>query len=731
VLERLATGVVRRRWVVLAAALVGMVLAGVIGGGVAALLTSGGFGNPDAEAARAAAVLEAEFGAAPPNLTLLVTAKQGGVDDPAVAALGQDLSRRLEAEPEVDDVTSYWTLGAPSLRSQDSTRAVIMATITGSDEERAAAAERLGERYRADTPQATVAFGGQAEMFREITETIEGDLVRAESVAIPLTVLLLIVALGSVVAGVIPVAIGGFAILGAFGVLRGLVELTDVSVFALNLITMLGLGLAIDYSLLIVFRYREELARGLDHPRAVVATVRTAGRTVLFSAGIVAASLAVLSVFPTVFLRSFAYAGVAVVAVATVGALVVLPALLAVLGPRFEAIRVRRVRPANGSGAWHRIATTVMRRPVLVALPVIVVLLLLGSPFLRVQFGQPDDRALPASASSRQVAEVLREEFTSREADALSVVATGVDGPAGRAGEIDAYAARLSELPGVAHVEAVTGSYADGTRVAGPGPAAATMATEDATRLSVVPTVEPYSDAGRALVADVRELHAPFTVLVGGSAASLVDGLDGIADRLPLALGLIAAVTLVLVFLLTGSVLIPVKALVMNLLSLTATYGALVWVFQDGNLSGLLDFTATGWIDTNMPILLFCIAFGLSMDYEVFLLSRIKEEHLRTGDTTAAVATGLQRVGRLTTTAAALVSIVFLALVTSQISFGKLFGLGAALAVIVDATLIRALLVPAFMRLLGQANWWAPRPLRWVYHRVGLRETAPQPGGAG
>ena len=379
-----------------------------------------------------------------------------------------------------------------------------------------------------------------------------------------------------------------------------------------------------------------------------------------------------------------------------------------------------------------------MRRPVPIALAVVAFLVLLGTPFLGVRFGLPDDRVLPASAEGRQVADAIRDNFATDESSALSVVAPGSGDPRAHLADIDGYAAALSRLDGVERVDALTGTYAGGARLQGPLPAAADaaiapearrFAAADGTWLSVVPSVEPFSAAGEELVAAVRDLPAPLGAQVTGPSAELVDTKASLFGLLPVAGAIIAFVTFVLLFLMTGSVVIPAKALVLNLLSLTAVYGAMVWVFQDGNLAGLLGFTPTGTIDTSMPVLLFCIAFGLSMDYEVFLLSRIKEEHDRTGDTVAAVAVGLERTGRIVTTAAALLAIVFIAFATSQVSFLKLFGIGTALAILVDATLIRALLVPAFMRLAGQANWWAPAPLRRLHARVGLSET-PEPSGA-
>jgi len=731
-LERLARFLLRRRLLVLAATLAFVVAAGVFGGGAVTRLKSGGFDDPSAESSRAAAVLRDTFGIGDPNLVLLVTAKQGTVDGEAAAAEGRALTERLAAEPDLTQVGSYWTLDAPGLRSRDGRQALVLGLLDTGDEQ--AQDERIAElaaAYGRDGAATRAQVGGSLQVGHDIGAQVQEDLARAEAISVPLTLLLLVVVFASAVAGALPLAVGGLAIVGTLLVLRVLAGLTDVSIYSLNLATALGLGLGIDYSLFIVSRYREELRAGREPGDALVVTMRTAGRTVLFSAATVAVSLLALLVFPLYFLRSFGYAGIAVVALAAVGALVVLPALLALIGRRIDRFRlpIGRRRPATPAGAapgfWHRIAVTVMRRPLPVALAVVAFLVLLGAPFLNVRFGLPDDRVLPVAAPSRQVSDAVRANFASHDAAALSVVTTGAEGPAGHAADIDRYAGQLSALPGVARVDALTGSYQDGRRVAGPGPASRRFAAPTATWLSVVPSVETNSPEGEALVERVRGLSAPFAVKVAGPAAQLVDTKASLFGHLPTAAAVIALVTFVVLFLMTGSVVIPAKALVLNLLSLTGIYGAMVWVFQEGHLAGFLGFTATGTIDTSMPVLLFCIAFGLSMDYEVFLLSRIKEEYDRTGDTVRAVALGLERTGRIVTAAAALLAIVFLAFATSEVSFIQLFGIGSALAIVVDATLIRALLVPAFMRLAGRANWWAPRPLRRLHDRIGLSEGGP------
>jgi putative drug exporter of the RND superfamily len=415
----------------------------------------------------------------------------------------------------------------------------------------------------------------------------------------------------------------------------------------------------------------------------------------------------------------------------------VLPALLLVLGRRIDSLTLwrRSVTPPE-EGMWHRIATFVMRRPLPVALGVIAVLLVMGAPFLGLRLALPDDRVLPESADVREVHDVIRDEFSSTEAAALSVVSPTADSADGVTEElVDGYAGELARLPGVSRVDAATGTYC-GAGLAGqfdcePGqlvlqpdssPRYAGFSADGGTYLSVVPSVEPYSEAGERLVHDVRDTDAPFPVMVTGQSAQLVDSNQTLFDRLPFALGIIGLITVVLLFLMFGSVVIPLKAVVLNLLSLSATFGAMVWIFQDGHLAGLLDVTATGGLATAMPILMFCVAFGLSMDYEVFLLSRIKEEHDRGSGNTASVAVGLERTGRIVTAAAVLMSVVFVAFATGGVAFIKLFGVGLTLAVLLDAFVIRGTLVPAFMRLAGEWNWWSPRLLRRAYERWGISE---------
>ena len=724
-LASLARFSVRRRRLVIAITIGFLALAGALGGDVASRLSNGGFDDPNAESTVARDVLQNSLATGSPNFVLLVTADTGSVDDPAVAAAGMSLTRRLAAEPGLAEVASYWSLGSPApLKSQTGARALVLGRITGSDDEIRERVKALSPAYTGDAGGITVAVTGQAEVFRQVGSTIEDDLATAELIALPITAVLLVLIFGSVVAALLPLAIGIFSVFSTFLVLRVLTGFTDVSIFALNLTTALGLGLAIDYSLFIVSRYREELAGGQEPRDAVVRAVRTAGRTVAFSSVTVAISLAALLVFPQFFLRSFAYAGIAVAVAAAIGSVVVLPAILAVLGRRIDTWQVFERHPKPiGTGIWHTVAVRVMRRPALVTLAVLAVLLFLGSPFLGVRLATSDHRVLPGGTSSRVAQETIATEFASIEAGAVEVVAPA--GP-GDDAAVAAYAGALSALDHVARVDARTGSYIDGVQVAPPNAASARFGAGDtpsgATWWSVVPDIEPTSPAAETLVAQVRGLDAPVPVMVTGPSAGQVDGKHAIFSRLPLAGGIIALVTFTVLFLMLGSIVVPLKALVLNVLSLSATFGAMVWIFQQGHLSGALGFTATGTIDLSMPILMFCIAFGLSMDYEVFLLSRIKEEHDLGRNTVDSVAIGLERTGRLVTAAAVLISVVFFAFATSGITFIKLFGIGLALAVLLDAFVIRATLVPAFMRLAGEANWWAPKPLRTLYARFGFSE---------
>ncbi|WP_327403958.1 MMPL family transporter [Streptomyces sp. NBC_01288] len=688
-------------------ALVLTALAVVAGSGVADRLGSGGWEDPNARSTYATKALEREFPASQPNLLLLVDSGSASVDDPAVAAEADRLTARLASERGITGVGSYWQTKSPSLRAKDGHEALIAAHLTGDEKATNDTLDRIAPTLRGTHGPVHVKVGGIVAVRHEMQTIIKEDLARAEMIALPVTLLLLVMVFGSAIAALLPLGIGIVAILGTNAVLRGLTEFTDVSVFAMNLTTALGLGLAIDYALFIVRRFREELATGADPLPAIATTLRTAGRTVLFSALTVAVSLAAMLVFPMYFLRSFAYAGIAVVLLAAAAALILLPAALLLLGHRVNSLDLRRLfrrgRPAKVSGeegtGWARTASLVMRRAPFFALATTAVLVLLGLPFLGVKFGTADDRQLPSGAESHVVQQHIRDGFPGNPGGGLEVLAEGRATPA----QYSAYKSRIAQLPEVARV--------DGPLVKG-----------DSAYFTVLPKGEAVDDPAQRLVGDLRATDAPFTTEVTGTAAVLVDSKHAIATRLPWAAALITVVTLLLVFLLTGSVLIPIQAVLLNALSLTAMFGAVVWVFQDGHLSGLLGFTSTGSIETTLPVLMFCVAFGLSMDYGVFLLSRIKEEYDRTGDHNEAVRHGLQRTGGLITAAAVILAVVMIAIGTSRVTNTKMLGLGIALAVLMDAMIVRSLLVPAVMKLTGRATWWAPGPLRRFHDRFGLRE---------
>ncbi|MFE7814159.1 MMPL family transporter [Streptomyces sp. NPDC057433] len=700
----------------LLAALVLTVLAVLAGSGVADRMSSGGWEDPAAESTYATQAIEREFPDSQPNLLLLVDAGEASVDDPAVAAEAARLTERLAGEEGITGVGSYWQTRSPALRAEDGREALIAARITGDETTMGETLDRIAPLFRGEQGVVEVGVGGPVAVRHEMQTIIQEDLLRAELIALPVTLVLLVMVFGSAVAALLPLGIGIVAILGANAILRGLTEFTEVSVFAMNLTTALGLGLAIDYALFIVRRFREELSAGAEPLTAIGTTLRTAGRTVLFSALTVAVSLAAMLLFPQYFLQSFAYAGIAVVLLAAAAALILLPAALMVLGHRVDALDLRRLlrrkRPAKAPGeegaAWGRMATLVMRRAPFFALGTTAVLVLLGLPFLGVKFGTADDRQLPSTAQSRVVQDHIREGFPGSPGGGLEVLAEG------RATEAQyaAYKERVAGLPEVVRVE---------------GP----LVKGDAAYFTVLPKGEAVDDPAQRLVGDLRAVDAPFDTSVTGAAAVLVDSKDAIAERLPMAALFIVVVTLFLVFLLTGSVLIPVQAVLLNALSLTAMFGAMVWVFQDGHLSGLLGFTSPGSIETTLPVIMFCVAFGLSMDYGVFLLSRIKEEHDLTGDHEQAVRHGLQRTGGLITAAAVILAVVMVAIGTSRVTNTKMLGLGIALAVLMDAMIIRSLLVPSVMRLTGRATWWAPGPLRRFHERFGLSEGESAPGAGG
>ncbi|MBB5787296.1 MMPL family transporter [Jiangella mangrovi] len=685
-----------------------VLLAGAAGFGFTAFgkLQTEGFTDPGAESTTADDLVDERFGGSA-DLVFLVDAGEAGVDDPAVAAAGEELTERLTDDPALDEVTSYFGTGAPPLRSDDGRYALIVAHLGSDESGDDGAVADLRNTYATDEGPIEVTLGGGAAVGLDIRDQVKADLALAEAIAVPLILILLLFAFGSLVAASLPLALGAMAVFGTFAALSVIGSLTDVSVFSINLTTALGLGLAVDYALLMVSRFREELAAGRDVTGAVVRTVETAGRTIAFSAATVAAALAVLLVFPLYFLRSFAYAGIAVVVIAMVSALLVLPALLAVMGPRVDKGRLPWARSRSTSTEstfWRRVAVAVTRRPVLTALPVVALLLLAAAPLLKVEFGTPDDRVLTTASDSRVVGDAMRESFPADDTRAIQVVTT----PELSADAVDAYTGELSGLPGVTKVTATEGS--------------------DATLLLVRTDADPRSAEAQDLVGAIRDVEPPdgVTAMVGGEAARLVDSKEAIGSRLWFAAGAIAVIMIVLLFLFTGGILQPLRALLFNLFALSATLGLMVLVFQEGWFSSPLGFTPLP-LDISMLVLLFCIAFGLSMDYEVFVVSRVKERHDAGAAPVPAVVDGLSHTGRIVTTAAILLAVNFFAFGTSGVSFIQMFGIGSGIAILIDATLVRGVLVPAGLALLGSAAWWAPRPLRRVYDRLGLREAPAEP----
>lgn len=715
-LQRIALLAIAAPWRVIAGAVLVAIGAAVFGIPVATGLSAGGFQDPGSESARATTVLTEKFGQSDQQLLIVLTAPDGA-DSEQARRVGADIVEQLGRSPLVYNVTP-WPSGQVS---RDGRSAVIAANLKGGENSAQKYAKTLVDQLVHDRDGVSVRAGGGAVVYAQINEQNQRDLLVMESLAIPLSFLVLVWVFGGLAVAAVPVAVGGLAIVGSMSVLRAITLRTDVSIFALNLTTAMGLALAIDYTLLIISRYRDELAGGAAREQALIATMVTAGRTVLFSATTVALSMAAMVLFPMYFLKSFAYAGVATVAFVAAAAIVVTPAALTVLGARLHVPGAHARRGAF----WYRSTKLVIGRAVPIGLAVVALLVALGLPFLGVKWGYPDDRVLPESASAHQVGDDLRTGFADDAATAVSVVvpdATGVT-----AADLDRYAAELSRVPDVTSVSAPTGTFVAGAK-AGPLPSAATGLADGSAFLTVASTAPLFSAASDTQLDRLHAVTGPAgrDVQLAGLAQINADSVAAITTRLPVVLTVIAVITFVLLFALTGSVVLPGKALVLNVLSLSAAFGALVWIFQDGHL-GAFGTTPTGTLVANMPVLLFCIAFGLSMDYEVFLIARIREFWLASARTRAdndeSVALGVARTGRVVTAAALVMSISFAALIAAQVSFMRMFGVGLTLAVLADATLVRMMLVPAFMHVMGPANWWAPAPLARLHARIGISET--------
>jgi trehalose monomycolate/heme transporter len=702
----------RRRRLVLLIAGLAVIAAAAWGTGVFGKLQSaGGFAPAASQSQQEANLAARAFGPDAADVVVLYSSKDLAVSSPAYKSA---VTSSLANLPRADVVAAqtYWSTGSSRFTSANGHETFALLQLRGrGDQAKIKSFKAIEGRLTA--AGLTVRAGGQIPTEESINKEVTGDIGRAEGISMPVLLLLLLVIFGSLAAASLPLAIGGIGILGSFAALRLLTLATPVSIYSINITTILGLGLAIDYGLFMVSRFREELTRQPSVEDALARTMATAGRTVAVSGITVAMALASLLLFPEVFLRSMGYGGVATVLVDMVAALTVLPALLAAAGPRVNALRVRRSagrpRTADAAGGWYRLASSVMRRPLVYATAIVVVLLALAVPFLHISWGGTDARALPSGAQARVVTEALSKDFRGNPAAPIESVVR-FDGPV-RPADLAGYASRLSHVPGVTGAR-VTGVHGDIARIdLGYGP-------------------DPLSAQARQIVQHVRDVPLPpgTHAYTGGQTAQLVDELSSLSATVPWMALVMAAATFVLLFLAFGSVVLPVKAIVMNVLSLAATFGAVVWIFQDGHLSGLLGFAPTGTLDPTMPILMLAIIFGLSMDYEVFLLSRIRERYDVTGSNTEAVAAGLQRTGGIITSAALLLVIVIGAFSASGITFIKLLGIGMIVALIVDASIVRVLLVPATMRLLGRANWYAPRPLRRLYGKYGIREEAPDAG---
>jgi RND superfamily putative drug exporter len=683
---------------VLAAAAVFFVAAAVLGGSVAGHLQPYGADDPSSESVQLRRALEHATGIQTGAGIIALVSTPSGVRSPAAHQRVAQVTRMLRRDRDVGQVTGFYDAGDRAYVARDGRWTYVAATFrTMSDTGVRDAAKRLQKRFDG---LPGVRLGGPAVGFTDVNKTVESDLRRAELIAFPLLFVLSLLFFRSLVAALLPLLVGGLAIVGTFLGLRAASEVGSVSIFALNLVTGLGLGLAIDYSLFIVSRYREELAAVGPGAEALRRTMATAGRTVLFSSLTVAAALASLLVFPQRFLYSMGIGGTMVALIAAGVALLVLPAVLALLGPRVNALAPKRLQRASDrdarpdeTGAWYRLSRFVMRRPAPVAAGSAALLIALGIPFLGVKFTSVDASVLPKSSHSRQVYETLHAEFPPNR-DAPIVVAV----PSREAGPL---ARRVQALPGVVGVTA--------PRAVGDGRAVVWAFT----------SAGSFTDRAQNLVREVRALPG---TRVGGQTAEFIDRQDSLAAHIPIALLIVAGATIVVLFLMTGSIVLPIKALVMNVLTLSAAFGLLVLIFQDGRLEGVLGYTSQGALELTQPVLLFAVAFGLSTDYGVFLLGRIKEARDRGASDREAVAMGLERTGRIVTAAALLFCVAIGAFATSQIIFIKELGVGTALAVLVDATLVRALLVPALMEMLGRWNWWAPRPLRRLHDRIGISE---------
>ena len=748
-LARLGGFLYRMRWSGITVALVIVVTAAVYGSSLFSLLKSGGFTDPNSQSSQAQTLLTTKLGGASADVIILMRSDSLHVTDPAFASAAKQVLTTVQARPAVASVTSYFSTQSTSFVSRDGHETFAVVQLKPQDEGTKESDYKQMQSL-ITSPTLQISVGGNVPVSIAINAQVSADLEHAEIITFPIVTILLFIVFGGLVAALLPLLIGGIAILGAFAVLHVLANFTDISIFSINVVTMLGLGLAIDYALFIVTRFREELRPDeSDVQGALRRTMATAGRTVAFSGLTVSTSLLGLLFFPEVFLRSMGIGAIAAILVVLVASLTILPIMLALLGRRVNALSIRglfRRRPRasqDAHGAWYRLSQGVMRWPVPIAVGVLAVLLLLGTPFLHIAFSTPDVRVLPANQTTRVVSDRLAQDFA-QQGNSQLVIAIRTPGNALASANLvslDNYVQDIQAIPGVLRVDSLVtvspslslAQYQQLYAHPGVNPQLTAVATQlangDVTKVTVELQSAERSATTQDIVRQVRAITAPggLVALVDGVTPEQMDLLASLGATIPYALLVIAVAVFMLLFLMTGSVVIPIKAILLNILSLTATFGGLVWIFQDGHLQNLLNFTSLGSIDATQPVLIFAIAFGLSMDYEVFLLSRIKERFDATGDNREAIASGLQRTGWLITSAALLLAVVLGAFGTSKIIFIQEIGVGLAIAVIMDATLVRMLLVPATMRLLGRWNWWAPAPLQALWRRIGVSETAIHP----
>jgi RND superfamily putative drug exporter len=688
--EKLGSAIVRRKKFIFGLFVAAVIASGGIGSAVFGKLESGGYSDLNSDSAKAFEYLTDVFKVKEPVVVLVVETKDG-LTNPVSVASATKLEQEIKSIPGVESTLSYWSAGgAPSLKSIDGNSAFLFIYSKSVDwEDIESLGEQVGKKYDGNYENLRIYASGTGVFASAINKKIADDIKLSEAISIPLTFILLVFVFGGLVASGMPLLVGVSAILGSFLVMYLLTLFTGVSIFALNLITGLGLGLGIDYSLLIVNRFREELHAGKSVDDAIKRTVSTAGKTVFYSGLTIVITLASLTLFPLMFLKSFGYAGVTVVIMAVLGSLVALPALLSILGKRIDKAVIRKsaITPKE-DGRWAQTARFVMRRPLAVVVLSLVILSVLAAPIRNIVFSQVDSRVLPASNPAAFASKIISDRFPGQEGNPVEIV---IPNGALVQEEVRQYISEVANVDGI-------------VRVSSP------QIFGNDLRITAVHSMPPRTLPAESLIKDIRALKSPEGTLIGGIAADYADTQIGIARTMPWALTWIAVGVLVLLFVFTGSIILPIKAVILNILSLAATLGAITWIFVDGHLRWLVgDFTVTGAVDTGSIILVAVVAFGLSMDYELFLLSRIKEEHDAGKSNVESVAIGLQRSARIITAAAGLLAIVFASFIISGVTSIKMLGFGVAFAILLDATLVRALLVPALMRLFGERNWWAPK----------------------